>query len=38
MSDEEEPINEQVEETEVIRIFIPEIDQILWRKIDQNTA
>ncbi|CAD8164733.1 unnamed protein product [Paramecium pentaurelia] len=38
MSDEEEPINQPVEETEVKRIFVPEIDQILWRKIDQNTA
>ncbi|CAD8088106.1 unnamed protein product [Paramecium sonneborni] len=37
-SEEEESVNEPVIETEVKRIFIPEIDQILWRKIDQDTA
>lgn len=37
MSEEEDLINEPVVEGECRRIFVPEIDQILWRKIDEET-
>ncbi|CAD8066277.1 unnamed protein product [Paramecium sonneborni] len=38
MSEEEESMNEPTLESESRRIFVPEIDQILWRKTDQHTG
>lgn len=37
MSEEEEFNNEPIMERESRRIFVPEIDQILWRKLEENT-
>lgn len=38
MSEEEEFNNEPVMERESRRIFVPEIDQILWRKFEDTTT
>lgn len=38
MSEEEDLMNEPVAEGECRRIFVPEIDQILWRKIDEESG